>query len=197
MGRRSRYSRRAGIEEKRPGAGSDPASQGKRTRRTLWAAVLVIVTVLNIVLLCTYVAVHRPPSDPNGKNADDPRTAEVEELIRRYFRTWSSQDIQGYGECFRSNSSIQFIDAEGTIKEFALPEFLASQDAVFRAGQHETEVPESIDIRFESELARVVVYYKLTAGPREVFGYDHFTLAKHDGKWGIVNLVWHETKHPG
>jgi hypothetical protein len=59
-------------------------------------------------------------------------------------------------------------------------------------------VPESIDIRFEAKLARVVVYWKLTIGStREVFGYDHFTLSKRNGKWGIVNLVFYETKRSG
>jgi len=164
-----------------------------RTRRILWDAVLVIATAgLSVGAVLTGVAWRSPSVRPIGAGAADPRAAEVEELIRRYFRTWSSQDLQGYGDCFLENAAIQFIDADGKIEPFALPDFLASQDKVFRCGQHDTESPESIDIRFESELSRVVVYWKLTAGPREVHGYDHFTLLQRDGKWGIANLTWYE-----
>ena len=54
-----------------------------------------------------------------------------------------------------------------------------------------------MDIRFESKLARVVVYWKLTAGPKTEYGYDHFTLMKHEGRWRIVNLVFYVTKRSG
>ena len=174
---------------------SNPApAPGTKNRRFLWEVVLVVATAgLSVGAVCAVVAYRNPVAKPIGAGADDPRAPEVEELIRRYFRTWSNQDIKGYGECFLENAAIQFIDTDGKIKPFALPEFLADQDTVFRAGQHETEAPESIDIRFEAELARVVVYWKLTVGPREVLGYDHFTLLQRDGKWGIVNLTWYET----
>ena len=186
MGKQSRFLRRAALRENQPDAGSDPPAQYGKTRRILWAAALVIVTLLNVVLLCCYVAIRRP--------AADPRSGEVEELIRRYFRTWSSQDMKGYGECFLANSSIQFVNADGKVEQSTLPAFLAYQGELLRTGPAQKEAPESLDIRFEANLARVVVYWKLTAGSRDVFGYDHFTLMKRDGKWGIVNLVFYETK---
>ena len=34
-----------------------------------------------------------------------------------------------------------------------------------------------------AKLARAIVYWKLTAGPRVEYGYDHFTLMKNRGKW--------------
>ena len=131
-----------------------------------------------------------PPAKPAA--AEDPRRAEVEQLIQRYFRTWSNQDLEGYGACFRSNACIQFIDSDGTLGTQPLLPFLASQrESHERARHRQTEVPESIDIRFEQELARVVVYWKLTAGPRVDYGYDHFTLMKYRGQWQIVNLVFY------
>ena len=176
---------------------SGQTPEGKTTRRGFWKAALAIATAFSLGALGTYVVLRRLAPAANGGSADGPRAAEVEKLIRRYFRTWSAQDLEGYGECFWEDSSAQFIDAGGKIVHFTRPEFLASQREFLRSGPRATEVPESIDIRFESELARVVVYWKLTVGPQEVFGYDHFTLLERDGKWGIVNLVWHETKHPG
>ncbi len=131
-----------------------------------------------------------PPSDP--------RRAEVEELIHRYFRTWSDQDMAGYGACFCREACIQFIDSQGEISTFALGPFLAGQQEAHRAARHrQTEVPESIDIRFEAQLARAVVYWKLTAGPRTDFGYDHFTLVKQRGQWRIAHLIFYVTKSVG
>ena len=34
-------------------------------------------------------------------------------------------------------------------------------------------------------------HWKLTAGKRVEYGYDHFTLMKQDGQWRIVNLVFY------
>jgi hypothetical protein len=198
MGKRSPLLGRAGVQQKRRVVGPAPPSQNETKRRVPWAARLLIVAAgLVVVTACSVAVFHSLAADPTGRKSDAPRDQEVEELIRRYFRTWSSHDMKGYGDCFLSNSCIQFIDAQGRIEQFALPAFLANQGDLLRAGQDEAEVPESIDIRFESRLARVVVYWKLTTGSREVFGYDHFTLMKRNGKWGIVNLVFYETKRSG
>ena len=119
----------------------------------------------------------------------------IEQFIQRYFRTWSDRDIDAYGKCFWPNSDIQFIDARGKITRYSLDKFLASQREAHRRSRHrQTEVAESIEIRFEAKLARAIVYWKLTAGPRVEYGYDHFTLMKNRGKWGIVNLVFYATK---
>jgi hypothetical protein len=185
MSRRSRSARREAIEQNPFDAGSGPS---QKHRRLLWAAVLIVATAG-----VTVGAVHLAESFHRA----DPRAAEVEELIRRYFRTWSSQDIQGYGECFLENASIQFIDPDGKIENYALPAFLADQGEFLRAGRNASEVPVSIEIRFESELARVVVNWKLSTGVSEVLGYDHFTLLKRNGKWGIVNLAFYNTKVSG
>lgn len=125
--------------------------------------------------------------------AEDPRTAEVEELIRRYFSTWSNQDINGYGACFAPGAIVQFIDPRQQIRPYTLERFLASQREAHRAARHPLrETPESIDIRFEAGLARAVVYWKLVRDRTiEEFGYDHFTLMKTGDKWRIVNLVFY------
>jgi pyrrolidone-carboxylate peptidase len=136
----------------------------------------------------TRAAAKQPP-------ADDPRVAEVEELIRRYFRTWSNQDLKGYGECFMPGACVQFIGPNGQLEHSDLAPFLASQAECHRVAPHRMiETPQTIDIRIEARLARAVVYWKLSAGPRTEFGYDHFTLMKHRGQWRIVNLVFYGTK---
>ena len=134
----------------------------------------------------------RASAEQVSKRAEDPRRPELEEFIRTYFRTWSDRDIEGYDACFLPNASIQFIDSRGKLTTYARAQFVADQRKHHRTARHRmTEVPESIDIRFESKLARAIVYWKLTAGPTIDFGYDHFTLIKHRGKWRIVNLVFY------
>jgi pyroglutamyl-peptidase len=124
--------------------------------------------------------------------ANDPRLEEIKEFIGRYFRTWSNQDMKGYDACFLPDASVQFLDPRGRLETYSRPQFIADQRAYHqRAAQRATEVAESMDVRFEAKLARVVVFWKLTAGPRIETGYDHFTLLKHEGNWRIVNLVFY------
>jgi len=116
----------------------------------------------------------------------------VKEFIGRYFRTWSDQDMKGYDECFLPDACIQYLDSQGGLSTYSRLQFVADQrDYHRRAPVRATEVAESIDIRFEARLARVVVPWKLTAGPRTERGYDHFTLVRNQGNWRIVNLVFY------
>jgi hypothetical protein len=132
---------------------------------------------------------------PNGETKKDPRardTKEIKEFIGRYFRTWSEQDMKGYDACFLPDASIQHIGSRGRLSTYSRPDFIESQREYHRTSPHKTtEVAETVDIRFEERLARVVVYWKLTAGPRTSRGYDHFTLMRHEGSWRIVNLVFY------
>jgi pyroglutamyl-peptidase len=129
---------------------------------------------------------------PKKAKTEDAREREVKELIVRYFRTWSEQDMKGYDACFLPDAVIQFIDETGGLSSYGRRQFIANQSEYHRkATVKAIEVPESIDIRFEAKLARVVVFWRLTAGLRNETGYDHFTLLKHDGNWRIVNLTFY------
>jgi pyroglutamyl-peptidase len=120
-------------------------------------------------------------------------TREIKEFIGRYFSTWSAQDIKGYDACFLPDASVQHVGSGGELTTYTRPQFIATQREFHRNSPVKaTEVAEKVDIRFEEKLARVVVYWKLT-GPRTDYGYDHFTLMKHEGNWRIVNLVFYST----
>jgi hypothetical protein len=93
-----------------------------------------------------------------------------------------------------AQAAIQLIDPAGKLITMPLRPFLESQREGHRksvAGM--TEAPESIDIRFEGRVARVVVFWKLVEGDRTEFGYDHYTLMQSDGKWRIANLLFYAT----
>jgi pyroglutamyl-peptidase len=127
-----------------------------------------------------------------------PEHKEIKEFIHKYFRTWSEQDMKGYESCFAPEAVIQHIDGQGRLTTTPRVPFIASQRDYHRTSPFKTtEVPETIDIRIEKKLARVVVFWKLTAGPRVEYGYDHFTLMQAGGGWRIVNLVFYVTPPPG
>lgn len=126
--------------------------------------------------------------------AEDAAKAEVQQLIDRYFRSWSNQDMERYGQCFMPQAAIQLIDEAGQLHTMPLAPFLRSQqDAHRQAANRMTETPESVEIRFDANLAHALVYWKLVDGGRTEYGYDHFTLMKSDGKWRIANLVFYTT----
>jgi pyroglutamyl-peptidase len=133
---------------------------------------------------------------PTGESPN-PELPAVKKLIEDYFKSWSEQRMKDYGNCFAEDSVIQEISRSGDIHTQMKGPFVATQTtyhkmALFRA----VEVPVRTDITFEADLARAVVYWKLTAGPRIQFGYDHFTLIKQSGQWKIVNLVFYGKKDP-
>ncbi|MFN5535696.1 MAG: nuclear transport factor 2 family protein [Planctomyces sp.] len=134
----------------------------------------------------------RGQSPGDGKKSSGEKAA-VEKLIEEYFKSWSEQRMQDYGSCFADGAVIQEIGS-GSINTQMKGPFVAQQTtyhklAIFKA----VEVPVRTSIQFEADLCRVVVYWKLTAGPRVQYGYDHFTLMKQKGSWKIVNLVFYGT----
>lgn len=135
-----------------------------------------------------------PQKGPSKEAEKHPDQAAVEELIERYFESWSEQRMKDYGACFADDAVIQELNSRKDIHTQSKGPFVATQStyhkmALFKA----TEIPVKTTITFEAELARAVVYWKLTAGPRKQFGYDHFTLVKQDGEWKIANLVFYGT----
>lgn len=155
---------------------------------------VLLCAVLGVVGCVTAVAV------PVAASADVPpanelREVEVRKLIDRYFRSWSAQDMERYGQCFARQAIVQFVDANGTLVSLPLPNFLRSQREAHKKSKHKmTETAEKVDVLFEKNLARVVVYWKLVDGDRTQYGYDHFTLLPvGGGGWRIANLLYYGT----
>lgn len=139
------------------------------------------------------VARFAPAQDAATTKAVDPREQAVRQLIDRYFLTWSKQDIDRYGQCFLPQAIVQLFDPQRGLTTIPLGPFLESQrEAHRRAAKPLTETAESVDVRFETpDIARVIVYWKLTGNARNEHGYDHFTLLNTDGKWRIANLLFY------
>jgi pyroglutamyl-peptidase len=132
-------------------------------------------------------------AEKSGK-ATNPELPAVEKLIKHYFLSWSEQRMKDYGDCFADGAVVQEISRNGEIYTQNKVPFVAGQTAYHKSATHKAvEVPVKTEIRFEADLARAVVYWKLTAGPRLQYGYDHFTLIKQGDDWKIVNLVFYGT----
>lgn len=133
-------------------------------------------------------------AQPAPAPAATAREREVKAFVEHYFKVWSDQDMDAYDDCFMTDASIQYIDHRGQLFTTPRQRFVASQREIHRRSTvRSVEVPETIEIRFEQQFARAVVYWKLTAGPRVQKGYDHFTLKRDGGRWRIVNLLFYST----
>lgn len=135
-----------------------------------------------------------PPGKKPAKN--DPRIAEVNKFVERYFRTWSNREMDAYGDGFVREAVVQHIDERGNVTTQAMPEFLADQRR-YQQIRPARETPLAADIKFEGPIARAVVYWKLEdASSPAKYGYDHFTLIRREGGWKIVNLVFYGVDPP-
>jgi pyroglutamyl-peptidase len=122
----------------------------------------------------------------------DPREAAVRALIERYFQTWNAEDIDRYGQCFMPQAAVQLLDPAGRLTTLPVRIFLDSQREAHRETPEMNETPERVDVRFEGKVARVIVYWKLVAGDKEQYGYDHFTIMPIGNQWRIANLFFYE-----
>ena len=115
----------------------------------------------------------------------------IEDLIDKYFATWSNIDMEGYESCFHPNAIIHF-ERSGDVKEDKLSTFIAGQKNAHAYAQEKMkEVPLSKKIQFDKGTAQVTVRWKLTANNREQYGYDYFTLIRLKKKWKIIYLIFH------
>lgn len=137
------------------------------------------------------------PSAPPASPAQSPRQVAVERLIRQYFESWSNRDLDAYGRCFHPEATIHLLDESGKVRSFAKGPFVDWQRQLQRrSGPPMTEVPVTIRIQFEQEVARAEVYWKLTQGERVEVGYDHFTLIKQGERWLILHLLFYGVNPP-
>lgn len=142
----------------------------------------------------TPASIEAPTATALRQATPDPREQEVRDLIDRYFLTWNAKDVDRYGQCFMPQAAVQLMDPAGRLTTLPLRAFLDTQREAHRAGEDLHETPENVEVRLEGRIARAIVHWKLVAGERVQWGYDHFTLVKIGGQWRIANLIFYETQ---
>ena len=157
------------------------------------AAVSLSALVFLVIFLIGNSSSPGTASQTSGSpgQAKPKETEVITEFIRRYFSTWSKQDMNGYDDCFLPDASIHYLDSNDAVTTYTRKQFVAFNTDFHKKTEHATEVAESIDIHFSGKLAHVLVFWKLTIGDRRETGYDHFTLLKDGGNWGIINLTYY------
>lgn len=141
---------------------------------------------------------HHSPSDAfvdcSGPECASQQT-KIHDFVVHYFKAWSDRDMEAYERCFFPGASVQYLNPKETLDTIPLKSFLEGQRAFLKGSPPRTmEFAEKIDIRFEGELARAVVYWVFRSGEKIEHGYDHFTLRRMDGEWRILNLLFYEAK---
>ncbi len=91
-------------------------------------------------------------------------------------------------------SAVQLVDPSGRLTTLPLRTFLESQREAHKNSAGMNETPLSVDVQLEGRLARVIVHWKLVAGDKVQYGYDHFTIMPVNGQWRIANLIFYETQ---
>ena len=137
------------------------------------------------------------PDPSTSKIADSKQKQEVREFIDRYFRSWSNQDMDRYGQCFMPQAAIQLIDDSWPTPYDAAGAVPAKPGRLPPPGRQ----PHDRDARIGRNPLRGEPrprpgLLEARRRPAHEYGYDHFTLMKSDGKWRIANLVFYTTPAP-
>lgn len=124
--------------------------------------------------------------------AQHPQQAEIELFLQRYFSTWSTQDMEGYGACFDPAARIIFVEKNGRSSSQGLTDFLHGQKLSHqRSPVPMTEVPTAMRITGDPRVAFAEVPWKLSKGRDIVTGVDYFTLARSSSGWRILALAFY------
>jgi nucleoside-specific outer membrane channel protein Tsx len=150
---------------------SSKSEAGQIIRALLCLSVLLITS-------CTQAA-----------HVDEPA---IQTFLNRYFSTWSTKDMDGYGSCFHPTARITFVQNGGQAGSQGLTDFLHGQKLGHESSPVPmTEVPTSMKISGDGRIAQAEVRWKLTKGRDVITGTDYFTLIKTAEGWKIAALVFY------
>lgn len=144
-----------------------------------------------LLLVCLLLGV-LPPSCTRQETAHQDEPA-VRAFLENYFKTWSSQDMDGYAACFHETARITFVtDRNGTPQTETLADFLFGQRLGHKtATEPMRETPDSISILMDERAALARVPWTLVKGAQKTTGIDHFSLIKTPSGWKIIHLLFY------
>ena len=144
--------------------------------------------VLGAMLCLVGVSCDRAPVP--APHPDEPA---VRAFLERYFSTWSSQDMDGYGGCFAPEARVTYVEKGGALSSQGLTDFLHGQKMGHELSKVPMkEVPLVMQISGDMRVAQAAVSWKLTKGDVVERGWDYFTLRKGQDGWRIVSLVFYQ-----
>lgn len=122
-------------------------------------------------------------------HAEEPQ---VRTFLKKYFDTWSTQDMAGYESCFHPQARVYLLDKSGHVMSQGLTDFIHGQKmAHARSPVPMTEKPLDIRILMDEIGAQAYVTWVLTKGNEEERGVDLFTLKNSPSGWQIISLTFY------
>jgi hypothetical protein len=128
------------------------------------------------------------PDSPQSK--DEPA---IRAFLENYFKTWSTQDMDGYAACFHETARVTFVtDRNGTPQSETLSDFLYGQRMGHKtAAEPMRETADSMSILMDDRAALARVPWTLVKGAQKTTGIDHFSLIKTPNGWKIIHLLFY------
>lgn len=124
--------------------------------------------------------------------ATHPDETAIRAFLERYFSTWSTQDMQGYGACFHPQARVYQLGEEGQVLNQGVTDFLHGQRMAHETSPSPmTEHAESMQILGDAKGAQAYVRWVLVKGGKEERGADLFTLQKDASGWKIISLAFY------
>jgi hypothetical protein len=117
----------------------------------------------------------------------------VRAFLENYFKTWSTQDMDGYAACFHETARVTFVtDRNGTPQSETLSDFLYGQRMGHKtAAEPMRETADSMSILMDDRAALARVPWTLVKGAQKTTGIDHFSLIKTPSGWKIIHLLFY------
>lgn len=133
------------------------------------------------------------PTTNNTTTPPHPDEAQIRKAVDHYFATWSTQNMDAYGDCFHPQARIFFLTPGGNVISQPLGDFLHSQRmAHAQARDPMKEVPITTRILMDNKGAQAHVTWLLTKGSSHEKGVDLFSFIKQGKDWKIISLVFYE-----
>ena len=128
-----------------------------------------------------------------GERATHEREPEVRALIDTYFKTWSAQDMDGYGRCFHPDARVTYLpDGGKNPRTDSLTDFLYGQRMGHKTSPDKmVEIPTAVEVQMDDRGAQALVRWELTKGGSVTTGTDLFNLIRTPEGWRIINLVFY------
>jgi len=142
--------------------------------------------LLGSLLLSLFFLSCGPPPEAH------PEEPAVRAFLTRYFSTWSSQDMEGYGDCFHESARITYLPDTGPPRTDTLTDFLYGQRMGHKTSPDPmSEVADTMHIQMDGRAAIARVSWTLTKAQQKTTGIDHFSLIKTPAGWKIIHLLFY------
>lgn len=142
------------------------------------------------LIAATVVALAPLTCSANDDNDLTNREVAAKQFVQQFYGIISVNSPRVFGQLFRPNSAVQFIDPKKDIQSCTVQQLLSNPKLEgFKRHLQVTKNVVSVTIREEQQLVRAIVAWQIGKGSETIRGEHYFTLIDTRGNWRIVNLI--------